>query len=92
MSEADVLSLSRETLWVIVKIAGPLMVAGLIVGLAVSLLQALTQINEASLVFVPKILAIGAVAVLLAPFMGASLGEFSREVFDRIVAIGGGGG
>lgn len=92
MSEADLLSLSRETLWVIIKIAGPMMLAGLVVGLAVSLLQALTQINEASLVFVPKILTIAGVAILLAPFMGSALSEFSRGVFDRIVAIGGGGG
>jgi flagellar biosynthetic protein FliQ len=91
MTDQDVLALVREGLWVTILAAGPLMAAALVVGLAVSLLQALTQVNEASLVFVPKVVAVAAVAALSAPFIGATVGGFAERLFDRIVAVGGGG-
>lgn len=91
MTDQDVLTLVREGLWVTIIAGAPLMLAALAVGLVVSLLQALTQINEASLVFVPKVLAVAAVAALSAPFIGATLGTFAERLFDRIVAVGGGG-
>jgi flagellar biosynthetic protein FliQ len=91
MTDQDVLSLVREGLWVTILAAGPLMAAALVVGLAVSLLQALTQVNEASLVFVPKVIAVAAVAAFAAPFIGGTVGAFAERLFDRIVAVGGGG-
>lgn len=91
MTDQDVLALVREGLWVTILAGAPLMLAALVVGLAVSLLQALTQVNEASLVFVPKVVAVAAVAALTAPFIGDTLGTFAERLFDRIVAVGGGG-
>lgn len=90
MTESDVVALMREGLWITLLIGGPLMLTALAVGLIVSLVQALTQVNEASLIFVPKLLAVAGAGALSAPFIGRTLGEFSRLLFDRIVAIGGG--
>lgn len=89
MTESDVIVLLREGIWVTLLVGGPLMGAALLVGLAVSLLQALTQVNEASLIFVPKLLAVAAIAGLAAPYVGRVLGDYARLLFDRIVAVGG---
>jgi len=91
MSELDVIQLAREGVWIAVKLGGPMLAAAMAVGLIVALFQALTQINEATLTFVPKILAVAAVAVLTAPFMVATLDGFARELFDRMIAVGQGG-
>lgn len=90
MTDSDAILLIRESLAVTLLVGGPLMLTALVVGLAVSLLQALTQVNEASLIFVPKLLAVAGVAALVAPFLGRTLGDFTRLLFDRIVAVGGG--
>ncbi len=91
MTDSDVLALVREGLWVTMLAGAPLMITALVVGLAVSLVQALTQVNEASLVFVPKVIAVAAVGAFAAPFIGGTLGSFAERLFDRIVAVGGGG-
>jgi flagellar biosynthetic protein FliQ len=67
----------------------PVMLAGLVVGFAISLLQALTQIQEQTLVYVPKIVAVLGALLLLLPFMGEALGSFMGEI-ARLVATGGG--
>ncbi|GIX08995.1 MULTISPECIES: flagellar biosynthetic protein FliQ [unclassified Elioraea] len=90
MTESDVVALMREGLWITLLVGGPLMLTALVVGLLVSLVQALTQVNEASLIFVPKLLAVAGAAALSAPFIGRTLGQFSHLLFDRIVAVGGG--
>jgi flagellar biosynthetic protein FliQ len=89
MSDSDVIALMREGVWIVLLVGGPLMGTALAVGLIVSLFQALTQVNEASLIFVPKLLAVAGAAALTAPFIGRTLGDFARLLFDRIVAIGG---
>lgn len=89
MSDSDVIALLRDGLWIVLLVGGPLMATALVVGLIVSLFQALTQVNEASLIFVPKLLAVFGAAALTAPFIGRTLGDFTRLLFDRIVAIGG---
>jgi flagellar biosynthesis protein FliQ len=61
----------------------------LAVGLLVSLLQAVTQINEPTLAFVPKVLAIGFTLVLTGGFTLAQLSDFTRALFDRMIAVGG---
>jgi flagellar biosynthetic protein FliQ len=90
VTESDVVALMREGLWITLLVGGPLMLTALVVGLLVSLVQALTQVNEASLIFVPKLLAVAGAAALSAPFIGRTLGQFSHLLFDRIVAVGGG--
>ncbi|MBN8929891.1 MAG: flagellar biosynthetic protein FliQ [Rhodospirillales bacterium 69-11] len=90
MGENDVAGLLRTMLLVIAKLGGPLLAIALVVGLLVSLVQAVTQINEATLSFVPKVAALGVALVLLGPFMAATLSNFALLLFDRMVAIGGG--
>lgn len=88
MNEPDLALFTREALIVMLKIASPVLVTGLLVGFLVSMFQALTQINEATLVFIPKLLAICAVLALLGGFMLGTLGDYSRGVFDQVVAVG----
>jgi flagellar biosynthetic protein FliQ len=91
MNAADVLEISREAVWVMLKIAAPLMLTALIVGFVISLFQALTQLQEQTLTFVPKILILLAVFVLTIPFMSNTLIEFTRELMAKAVGIGIGG-
>ena len=79
----------RESMWVTLQLAGPLLVALLAVGLVVSVFQALTQIQEASLAFLPKLAVMGAGLLLLGPFMVGVLRAYASGLFDRVVAIGG---
>jgi flagellar biosynthetic protein FliQ len=91
MNATDVLDVSREAIWVMLKISAPLMLVALVVGLVISLIQALTQIQEQTLTFVPKILVLFAVFVLTIPFMSTTLIEFTRELMAKAVGIGIGG-
>jgi flagellar biosynthesis protein FliQ len=85
MDVSDVLTVSRDAMWVTLKIAGPMMIVGLVIGLTVSLFQALTQIQEMTLAFVPKIFATFVVFLLMLPFMVATMIGFTRELATRIV-------
>ena len=87
MESAEVLDLGTQAIWVLIKVSTPLMLVALIVGLIIALFQALTQIQEMTLTFVPKILAIFFTIVLLMPFIITALQDFSNDLFDRIVAI-----
>ncbi|MFL5284640.1 MAG: flagellar biosynthesis protein FliQ [Rhodopila sp.] len=89
MHEVDTAALVRECMIVILKLGGPVLCVALVVGLIVSVLQAVTQINEAMLAFLPKLAAIGFALMLFGPFMATTLSNFARTLFDRIVAIGG---
>ena len=89
MAQAEVADALRQTLLMIVRIGAPPLLAVLVVGVAISLLQAVTQINESTLSFVPKMIALGAVMLLLGGGMMAQLSDFTRALFDRMVAVGG---
>lgn len=89
MTGLDVAALLRECMVVIVKLGGPPLIVGLLVGLVISFVQAVTQINEASLAFLPKIVAIGLAMLVLGPFMAATLTAFTQHIFDRMVSVGG---
>jgi flagellar biosynthetic protein FliQ len=89
MQDGDVGLLLRDALLLILKLGGPPLAVAMLVGLVMSLLQAVTQINEATLAFVPKVLAIGVALLLTGGFMMAQLTDFTRMLFDRIVAAGG---
>ena len=89
MSDADVGLMLRDAMVVLLKLSGPPLGVALVVGLAVALLQAVTQINEATLAFVPKALALAAAFMLFGSFMFATLASFANTLFDQIVAIGG---
>jgi flagellar biosynthetic protein FliQ len=85
MSGGEALDLAREATWVLIVMAGPIMIIGLLVGVAIGILQALTQIQESTLVFVPKILAIFASVILLLPFMAAAMSGLMDTIVQRII-------
>ena len=88
MSGSEVLDVARDAVLTLVLVASPLMLIGLVVGVVISLFQALTQIQEMTLVFVPKILAIFIAMLVALPFMADLLqGQMSR-IAARIVAMG----
>jgi len=89
MTEADVTEMMRLTFMLIFKLCGPLLGVALVVGLVVAMLQAVTQINEATLVFIPKLLAIGVVLLVLGVSMFGSLADFTHFLIDRMIADGG---
>jgi len=89
MTDGDIAYLLRDGMLVLLKVGGPPLLVSLVVGLLVSLLQAVTQINEATLAFVPKVLALCAALMLLGPFMLATLTGYTHTLLDRLVAIGG---
>jgi len=89
MTEADIAEMMRATFMVIARLAGPLLAVALIVGLLVAMLQAVTQINEATLVFIPKLLGIGAVLLFMGMSMFGTLADFTRLLIDRMIAAGG---
>jgi flagellar biosynthesis protein FliQ len=88
MNAVDVIDISRDALIVMLKISAPVMLIALIVGLSISLFQALTQIQEMTLAFVPKILVIFISLLLFMPFMLTSLVTFTEGIFDKITALG----
>ena len=87
VNPADVIDLAQDAIWVLIKVAGPVMIVGLVVGLIISLVQAVTQIQEMTLAFVPKILSIFVALVLFLPFMGSTLNTFMHEIAQRIAAL-----
>ncbi len=88
MSPVEVIEVAREGLFVLLKVGAPVMMIALVVGLSISLIQALTQVQEMTLAFVPKILVIFTSLIVLLPFMLRTLTTFSERLFDRIVALG----
>lgn len=91
MGNADLALSLHEALLVMLELAGPPLFATLGVGLVISLIQAMTQVNESTLVFVPKLLVLAGVLFLLGHEMVATLSSFTGLMFDRLVAAGGGG-
>ena len=87
MSQDQVLEIFREALMVAIKLAGPLLLISMLVGLVISILQAATQIHEQTLSFVPKALTIGVLLLLMAPMMLSTMNDFLIKIFDVIVQI-----
>lgn len=88
MDTAAVLDVSRDAIVVLLKLAAPLMITALVIGLIVSLFQALTQIQEMTLAFVPKILVVFLSLLFFLPFMISTLITFTEGLAERIIGIG----
>lgn len=88
MSGADALDAGREFLMVVLKVAGPILLFGLIAGVLISVVQAVTMIQEFTLTFVPKLLAVGLALVLFGSWMLATLVNFMVRSFQHM-PIGG---
>jgi len=78
----------HEAFSVAVRLAAPPLLASLVTGLVISLLQAITQINEASLVFLPKIVAIIGTLVVMGGFMLGVLSQFAHQIFVAMIHVG----
>lgn len=84
MNEADALDLVHSAIWTILVAAGPAVGAAMLVGIFIALFQALTQIQEVTLTFIPKIIAVLVVAALTGSFMGSQIMTFTEEIYARI--------
>ncbi len=84
MNPADALDIGQAAIWTVVIAASPGVIAAMLVGILIALLQALTQVQEITLTFVPKIIAILLVTALTAPFIGAVIFSFAEQTYARI--------
>lgn len=87
MSESMVIGIMRDSVLTVLYVAGPIMVVALVIGLIISILQATTQIQEQTLTFVPKIVAVLVFLLLMMPFILGKLTDFSEEMFTNISNI-----
>ena len=87
MNGAEVMDVGRDALWLTIQLCAPILIVGLVVGVAIGLFQALTQIQEQTLIYAPKIIAIFISLLLFLPLMGALLGGFMRTIAARIAGM-----
>jgi len=85
---AEVLDIANQGIWTLIIVSLPMMLVGLVVGVVIALFQALTQIQEQTLVFVPKIIAIFVTMLLTLPFLGATMSAYMTRVIDMIIVGG----
>ncbi|SFV30835.1 flagellar biosynthetic protein FliQ [Devosia crocina] len=88
MTGAEVLDIASQGIWTLIIVSLPMMLVGLVVGVVIALFQALTQIQEMTLVFVPKIIAIFVTMLLTLPFLGATMAQYMNRVVDMIIVGG----
>ncbi len=84
MNQADALDMVRAAIWVVITASGPAVIAAMATGLSIALIQALTQIQEITLTFIPKIVVILLVLIATAPYIGAEVNKFTDIVYGRI--------
>ena len=84
MNQADALDIVQSALWTVIVASGPAIGAAMAIGIVIALLQALTQVQEMTLTFIPKIIVILVICSLTAPFMGAVIYSFAEQVYARI--------
>ena len=87
MNQDVVISLAMQAMSLALKIALPLLLAGLVVGLIVSIFQAVTQIQEMTLAFIPKIVAIGVVLVVAGPWMLGQIVSYTQNLYESIPSL-----
>jgi len=84
MDPGAAIDLSHNALLIALILAGPIMVIGMVVGLAISVFQAVTQLQEQTLTFVPKIVAMGVAAALMIPWLTMRMMEYTQEVWGQM--------
>jgi len=89
MQAIDLASVIRQTFIVVIEMGAPALLSALGVGILISVFQAVTQINESTLSFVPKVLVVGAALLIAGPFMVATLKTFTLHIYDDLVTVGG---
>lgn len=89
MNEVEVLEIARTAIFTLLKVVTPILLVALFIGLIIGIFQALTQIQEMTLAFVPKILGVFVAIILLFPFMLGQMQMLSDNLFDKIITGGG---
>ena len=84
MNQADALDIVQSAIWTMIVASRPVVVAAMAVGIIIALLQALTQVQEITLTFIPKIIATLLVTSLMAPFIGTVIYAFAEQLYGRI--------
>ena len=84
MTQDQVLSIFKDTLWIVLELSAPMLLISIIIGLVIAILQAATQIHEQTLTFVPKLIAIAVILLLTAPWMMNVMGDFTNKLFEMI--------
>ena len=87
MNGTEVLDVGRSAIWLVIQLGAPVMIVGVVVGVAIGLFQAVTQIQEQTLVYAPKILAVFATLLIALPLMGALMSGFMRQIAARIAGL-----
>lgn len=87
MTQADILDLFMNAMYVSFKLAAPLLIASILIGLIVAIFQAATQIHEQTLTFVPKVIVIALMLLLLGSWMITVISEFFTMIFDKIAGM-----
>lgn len=87
MDEMQVIDIGRDAVWTMLKVSGPILIVGLVVGLTISVFQTLTHIQEMTLTFIPKITAVFTSLILFMPWMLAQLSEFMMRIMDKIISL-----
>jgi flagellar biosynthetic protein FliQ len=91
MDQDTVVNLSQQAMTLVMKVGGPLLLTGLVIGLVVSIFQTITQIQEQSLTFIPKIAGVAVVIVVAGPWMLSQLLGYTEELYRNIPTLVGGG-
>ncbi len=89
MTEVEFLDITRDAIFTLLKVVTPVLLVALGIGLVIGIFQALTQIQEMTLAFVPKIIGVFIALIILLPFMFNQLKNLSDTLFDKIVSGGG---
>jgi flagellar biosynthetic protein FliQ len=87
MTGAEVLDVGRDAIWLTLQLCAPCLIVGLVIGVAIGLFQALTQIQEQTLVYAPKIVAIFVSLLIFLPLMGSLMSGFMRQIAARIAGM-----
>ncbi len=85
MTDLEVMDVARDALTTLLYVVTPILAVGLIVGLAIAFFQSLTQLQEMTLTFVPKIIAVFGAILILMPYMGRLMGDFMMRISERII-------
>ncbi|HKD76944.1 MAG TPA: flagellar biosynthesis protein FliQ, partial [Ktedonobacterales bacterium] len=87
MTQSSTLTVLEQTLWTIAQLSAPILITALVIGLVISLIQAVTQINEQTLSYVPKIIGIALVLIIAGPWMLQTLLDFTARLFSSLPSL-----
>jgi flagellar biosynthesis protein FliQ len=87
MTQSSTLTVLEQTLWTIAQLSAPILITALVIGLVISLIQAVTQINEQTLSYVPKIIGIALVLIIAGPWMLQTLLDFTAHLFSSLPSL-----